>query len=208
MAGDGITTPRFGFKEMGQESTLEPAQYGAMLDKLDSNICSDVGTVTAGTGVAVTRNWPHGVMKLRLTLTNALVTVDNAAGEYGGLIVATFPNAGVVILGANMNLSYVADSAAGATDTGKIALGTAVAASVNLNAADGNILSAQAFTLAARAATTTVGKGLTAPVGVANGATNRVFLNIAESGSELAANSIYTVNGTIDVFYVDLTGNP
>jgi hypothetical protein len=226
MAGDGTTTTRFSFREPGQQTVLEPGFVQALMDQVDACLPARVragpttpGTAattqgpTAGTGVAITFDYPEAVRHMRLTLTGAVVPVDDSDGEYGGLEILNLPDRNLLILNAEANLSCVKGAVANgiaAGDSVDFGIGTAIASANTLATTMQNVV--PKTTVATNAATVTfaastfsaVGTGAAA-LSVPDTATSKLYLNATTTGGSLmSADDTITATGTVDLWYIDL----
>ena len=52
MAGDGTTTTRFGFRELGSQTVLEPGPYNTHMDYVDANLPASKYSTIAAPGTA------------------------------------------------------------------------------------------------------------------------------------------------------------
>lgn len=168
-------------------------------------VYNSAAAATPATGVAVTSNKPISVRKMRLTLTNVLVSVADA-DDYGSAELCTLPDSNLVFMGAEANLTLTKDGTGYiATTDLDVALGTSAASNITLSGAMLNILPKQDVD-ADSLTPSLANHGLAAtPVltGVLDGATNKIYLNVS-GPTETSQNGSVTVSGTVDLFYVDL----
>jgi len=184
---------------------LEPRDYNAILQTLDNNLTPTgaVSTFTAGTGVAITSNVGGPGTTLRLTLTNALVTVTNA-NNYGSLKILTWPNTNLAVLSARFNLTCVKDGTGLlATDTPHVAVGSAAASNKTL--ATTMVDTVEQVTLAGTlsAAAQQNGPHTAGNRYIAAGASNYLYLNAGVSANGGGVDGTLTVSGTVDIFFDD-----
>lgn len=207
MTDSNTKTPNLSLQHIGIQKTIEPADYNAMLDAIDSNlpappiVAASYGT--AGTGVAGTNAANVQLQKLRLTLTNALVPLTDAL-KYGSLQIFLWPNSNIRVMAARVNLTAVKDgTGTTAASTPSVGVGSVAASASTLatTAIDTVEQVALAGTLSA-----TYQKNGPHTLGardIAAGVTNKLFLNASNSGSSSSADGTLTVSGTIDVFFYD-----
>jgi len=228
MTNVALQTSRFAFQKIGDglisatagqtatagtvtsaNEVIEPGDYNALLQRLDGQIPSDLANLftsanyTAGTGVALTHSHPWAFWKLRLTLTNALITVTNA-NKYGSLEILDWPNTNLVVLSARMNLTVVKDNVGIlAADTPHIAVGSAAASNTTL--ATTMIDTIEQVTVAGTlsAAAQKNGPHTAGNRYIAAGASNKLYLNAGTTGNSGGVDGSLTVSGTIDIFIID-----
>lgn len=201
-------TTRFGLQKIGGSELIEPADYNRHLDAIDAqlNEVPHVGAdFTIGTGVAFTYERPHGLRKMRLTISSLVVTLAGSTTScVGNATLLTWPaTSHLVIMGARMNLTCVKDGTTLlAADTPKVALGHAVAAASDLSTTS-CASTIQSVTLAGTLSAAAQANGLASPAArfIVKGASN--ILNLAVGISSKATGTL-TVSGTVDVFYHEL----
>ncbi len=158
------------------------------------------------TGVAVNDRLMT-VRRCRVTLTNFAIAVL-AAQDYGGTKILDLPFKNMLIFGIEVNCQVTkqanTNGIVAATDI-TMGIGTAVASASTLATTMINVIEATAMT----ADTVTVDfqkhtndqSTAVFPLKVADGANTALFMNIAAA---ITADSSVSVNGTIDIFYMDL----
>lgn len=198
-------TTRFAFQKIGGSEMLEPTDFNNMLDSLDARINGNphvAADFTLGTGVAFTYEYPHGMRRLRLTLTNLVLTLAGSTTACcANATLITWPaTSNLVIDNARMNLTCVKDGVTLlAADTPSIAVGHAVTALADLSTANAKS-TIDAVVLAGTLSAVAQQNGPSSPAAryIKKGASN--ILNLAAGLSSKAGGTL-TVSGTIDVFY-------
>lgn len=166
---------------------------------------SSGGTVTAATNAALTFDRVRYVRHARLTLTDLVVSIDEA-DDYGGTKICDLPDSNLLILGSEVNLSLDKDGVGivAATDV-TVGLGTAVASNSTLSGAMIDLLTDSLTTDEDPTtwADHTHEQSTPALTFADDSATGALYLNAAAT---LSTSGTLTVTGTVDIFYLD-TGN-
>lgn len=200
-------TARFGFQKIGNAQTIEPALYNSMLDAIDAQITSVphvAADFTLGAGVAFTYERPEGLRRLRLTLTNVLLTLAGSTTScVANETLLTWPaTSNIALHNARMSLTCVKDGVTLlSTDQPLVAVGHAVTALSDLSTA-GAKDTIDAVTLAGTLSAVAQKNGPATPAVryIPKGASNIVNLAV---GISTKAGGTLTVSGTVDLFYVD-----
>lgn len=164
--------------------------------------------LTPNTGVAETFHFVKGVQQIRMTLTNFVVPVL-AANDYGGTKLCDLPPTNLLLFALEVNLittkGGVTNGLVAATDIA-MSIGTVTASSTTLNSTMANAMASQAITADLLTNALQVHTLATTPaeLGILDGApTAALFLNVAAAAG-ITADDVLTVNGTIDIFILDL----
>ncbi len=208
MDDSNTKTPNLSLQHIGINKTIEPADYNGMLDLIDSQLPQPpVNGATYGTlSSGVTGGSKNiSVQRLRLTLTAVSITVTNAH-KYGGTQLFVWPNAAIVVVNARMNLAVTKDGVGIlAADAPVIGIGSATASNTTLattmiDTVDGTAMAGSVLT------ETVQENGAPTPDVryIAEGTTNKLFLNAGTTGNTGAVDGSLLVSGTIDVDFIDL----
>lgn len=165
------------------------------------------GAIEPNTGVAVTSDQMRAVRRVRLTLTNVVVSVT-AANDYGGTKIADLPDTNLLLLATEVDLELVkggvTNGIVAATDV-NVAIGTAVASNATLSGAMVDVMSITALTATdaspAYQAHSQADGTLSYPIELADSATLALYLNVAAS---ITADDTITASGTIDLVLIDI----
>lgn len=194
---------------MGYQKTRQSQLFTGSVKIVDmipsSSGNSSGGAISAATDAALTFDRMRMVRHARLTLTDLVVSIDEA-DDYGGTKICDLPDSNLVILGAEVNLSLDKDGTGivAATDV-TMGLGTAVASNATLSGTMIDVLT-KALTTDEDPTTWadhTNEQGTPALTFVDDGATAALYLNAAAT---LTTSGTLTCTGTVDIFYLD-TGN-
>lgn len=187
--------------ENGAQLTI---QSGAVIETADG-----VGAV-AGTGVAVTELGIHPVHHTQFTLTNVniAITLEASVVGYGGLKIYDMPSGAIYVVGATANLTCarVGTGLAEAYD-GDFGVGTVTASNNNsLSSTEQNIIPTTATPQAVAGATTAKGQSTATENAVIDGTSTAmdVYLNFLVDLADISATDAITVNGTINLFWINL----
>jgi hypothetical protein len=160
----------------------------------------------AGTGVSI-QNQFLTPQRARITLTNFAIAVTEAL-DYGGTKILDLPFRNIMLLGAEVDCVVTkqgnTNGIVAATDI-TMGIGTATASNATLSSTMIDIIEGTSIT----GDTLVVDfekhsndhSTSTYPRRIVDGASAALFMNIAAT---ITADSSVTVNGTIDIFYVDL----
>lgn len=183
---------------------VEKIRSGAIAQNITDGISVKFGE--AGTGVVIQDNTliPR---KARLTLTNFAIAVL-AANDYGGTKLLDLPDRNLLILGIEVDCVVTkqgnTNGIVAATDI-TMAIGTAVASNATLSGTMIDIIEGTAITpdtLAVDFEKHTNDQATAVfPKKIADADAAALYMNIAAA---ITADSSVTVNGTIDIFYIDL----
>ena len=208
MSDPATKTPNFSFQRVGAEVVIAPNDYNSILDTLDTQLPYPVINYatygTPGTGVAggAASNW--NLSRLRLTLTNAVVSVAYA-NAYGSLKIFTWPNTNFRIQQARANLTIVKDGSVYlAADTPDVAVGTAAASNSTLATTMINVLEQESLAGTLSATYQRLGAHTASAVlDVAAGTTNYLYLNASGAPGAGSGTGTLTATGNVDLFFND-----
>ena len=157
--------------------------------------------LTPGTGVAIGERFGAVIRRTRLVLTSFLVN-DVSTSDFGGTSLLTFANTNLLILGAYLSCAVtIAGMTTQACTSLIAAIGTVTTASTTFaNAGEKNIIAS--MTGVGAGATGTIGGALGSNVTIAAGASNQLFLNIAQPVTSGTGTATFT--GRLDLVYADL----
>jgi hypothetical protein len=183
--------------ERGRVELLNPV--------LDSARVTSGDAVTPGTGVTLER-LGRQVQMARLRLTNFVVNVA-AASDFGSTKLLDLPAGNVIVVGGIADLTaLVAGFTTNTVEAVDLALGTVAMASIDFSGAGEDDVTPKIDG---------VGAGTTGTIKGATGNTekllfkaagaNAVFINVADPVA--AGTGVLTLNGLIDIAYIDL-GKP
>lgn len=157
------------------------------------------GVPVAGTGVTVEKG-ARSVQRMRLRVDGLVVNVD-ADDDFGSHLLATLPNADLMILGCIVSLTAVAGGGFSTLANLDVAVGTVATASTDFSNANEDDLVAKIDGTAGGV----VAGGGTIPssnvVHLAAAADNEVYLNLATGA--IATDGTVTLTGFVDVLYID-----
>lgn len=159
---------------------------------------------TGASGVTAAST-PQQVQKLTLTVAAVAAAVADA-NDYGSAALVTLPDSNLLIIGCEVDLELTKDGTGYIAGTDlDVALGTAAASNTTLSGTMLDILpkvdlndsdltpALQSHSLAATPVLT----------GVLDGASNIIYFNVA-GPTETSEDATVTVDGTIDLYYIDL----
>lgn len=175
------------------QTTLAPGLTDGVTDPL-----------VATTGVVATST-PHFVRKVRLQLTNKVVSMT-AAQDFGSTKLADLPAGNMIVLGVVADLAVtVAGLTVNTAAALDVALGTTATASVDFSNAGEDNLMQKVDGVGGSATGTVKGAGLSdgalSNVGLAAGA-KALYLNASSAVASGTGTATFT--GWVDVFYVDM----
>jgi len=187
------------------------ASGGKLTLKSGAVIATADGVGAAGTYVTAAERGIAAVHHTRLTLTNAVVpvVVEALAVGYGSIKIYDMPAGAILFLGAVANLTCARVGTDIAEDyDGDFGIGTAAADNDAgpLATTEQNIIPNTATPQAVAGATTAKGQSTAAENIVVNGTTTAVdvFLNMLVDIADISGDDGITVNGTIDLIWVNL----
>lgn len=180
-----------------KQSTLMPN----LEDGITTKLCKAQGTGVAGSDQAVQ------VRKLRLTLTAFAIAVT-AANDYGGTKLLDLADRNMLILGIEVDCVVTkqgnTNGIVAATDI-TMGIGSATASNATLSGAMIDYIEGTAMTADTLAVDfekhTNDQSTATFPKKLVDAPTSALFMNIAAA---ITADSSVTVDGYVDIFYVDL----
>lgn len=162
----------------------------------------------AGSGVTI-KNEHLSVKRARLTISGATLSIA-AADDFGSLKLCDLPDRNLMLLGVEVDLVLTkeanTDGVVAATDL-DVGVGTAAASATTLATTMIDIIEKADLDTNAAAvdfhAHSNDQSTATFPKRIADSATAALFLNAVAVGG-IEADSSLTVDGTVDIFYVDL----
>ncbi|MBI1316401.1 hypothetical protein GC167_06015 [bacterium] len=194
-------SPR-GFPNYGTNPTLPfptPAQYDALSGGGTAPGAVPSASVTAGVNATLAAGAAAFIRSVRVNVKN--LVIDLGSADFNGIQIIELARP-VVWLGGNFNLN-VAAAGGSAMDTAgvEVGVGTVVAAADPIATTQQNIVLLKNITLAAKLGNATnASAALTNPISAASG--GDVFLNV--SSTEATTGYSVTLNGFVELFYVDL----
>jgi hypothetical protein len=163
--------------------------------------------VTPAVNVAESFHFVQGMQRIRLQLTNFVVTVTSALG-YAGAALCTLPNDNLLIVGSELHLTLLkgglATGIVAATNL-NVGVGSATAGAIALATTAVNIMPLQLSNVVALTDSINKHSLATTPVftGILKGLTNQIFLNVGAVGGITVGDTV-TFNGSVDIFLFNL----
>jgi hypothetical protein len=190
--------------EIGAGSTLAAGADLASGSKILGSVVEEAAAVTPNTaGLVALTEQAQPIKRAILTLTAAeleMISTEN----YGDLLLATFANTNILILGAVVDLAVtMAGFATDVLTSLDIAIGTVPTASTDFSNASEDDL-CQKIDGVGAGATGTVKGAVAAAIGVVAktaAADNKVYLN--GSSPVTTGTAVATVTGTVEILYVE-----
>lgn len=151
----------------------------------------------------------------RFTLVNVqMATVDaTTSGAQGSVLLGTFPRGFIQVIGASSNITVAGDGVNITTNASIVMSVGTVAAAVDttLTGTEANIIASTAASLTSNAGAFK-GKAVSTAVNVDNSTTTNstqmvARLNAVLSDVSSSANGVLTLNGTIDIFWMNFGDN-
>lgn len=182
------------------------ATFRGNLIPASANSGSDV---TPNTNVEATFSRARQVRHTRLTLSSFAIAVTDA-NDFGGTKLVDLPDSNLIILGAEADLVFTKDGTGFITTTdldASIGTATATATDLTATAAESNVINKvdmNADALAVDMEAHSNDNSATI-LGVADGASNALYLNVAGT-TETSEDGSVLVSGTVDLYWID-TGN-
>lgn len=166
------------------------------------------GEVSPAAGVQISANDVRAIRHTRLKITDLDITIA-ASADYGSAKIVDLPDTNITLLSIEADLELTkgltTNGVVGATDVA-VSIGTAAASQADLgNAGAANVLTKITLTATddspAFQAHSSEDASLTYPINLDDSATLALYLNL---GAAITADDTVTVDGYIDLFWVDV----
>lgn len=159
--------------------------------------------------IKLTMDVPLAIRRARFSIENLVISVA-AADDFANAKLCDLPDRNIAILQAELVGSAVFSGDYATNDDPSLGVGTAIASNATLATTMQDVIAKTDFTNITKDAATALAMsrlGATGSLTVLNigdGAANALYLNVGNNGDVLSDVGTVTVNGTFDLWYVEL----